>query len=73
MDVAPGALLCEDDVIEESLFEEVCEGTPGGYSIPHGVPGLHHLYPHMRQPLPQHPRDQTVAGVEDISLDNPSI
>ena len=38
-----GASLAEHEVIEESVFEQVGDGTPECYSVPHMVAGLHSL------------------------------
>ena len=61
-----GASLAEDEVVEESLFEEVGDWTPESHSVPHPVSPLHPLYPDVRQPLPEDPGDEAVAGVEDV-------
>ena len=61
-----GASLAEDEVVEESLFEEVGDWTPECHSVPHPVSPLHPLYPHTGQPLPEDPGDEAVAGVEDV-------
>ena len=61
-----GASLAEDEVVEESLFEEVGDWTPECHSVPHPVSPLHPLYPHTGQPLPEYPGDEAVAGVEDV-------
>ena len=68
---ACGASLAEDEVIEECLFEEVSDGTPESYGVPHGVSPLHPLYPHLRQPLPEDPGDEAVTGVVDLLLSLP--
>ena len=61
-----GTSLAEDEVVEESLFEEVGDWTPECHSVPHPVSPLHPLYPHTGQPLPEDPGDEAVAGVEDV-------
>ena len=44
MDVAARADLADDQVIEESLFEHVSEGTPGGHSVQDRVSSAEDLY-----------------------------
>ena len=52
MNVATGADLADDEVIEESLFEHVTKRTPGGHCVPDGVASTEDLDCDVRQPLP---------------------
>ena len=71
MNVAAGAHLADDEIIEESLFEHVSHRTHGGHSVPERVAFTEDLYSDVRQPLPEDSRDETVLYLDHLSLPLP--
>ena len=48
VNVVTGANLADDEIIEESLFEHVSEGTPRSDDVPDGVAFTEDLYSDVR-------------------------